>query len=839
MQDNPIINGFTAGELSPWLSTRFDLAQHRKGAALLNNFFIEPYGGLRRREGSRFVRHMDMITEGLATRLFAFSYSQSDNLLLLFLPAELYVIDIQNPSETPHRIETPWTTAQIIESLHFAQVNDVVYVTSPHCAPMRLTRYSNLSWVIDEHLNDASVPYLPIRTSAYPRFIRLSDEESNPDIKEAQYQIDIYRNYNFVIDENIVGNDKIIINYEAPAREYFLSESFDTKAQSVPDISTASILNPGTCIWQTEASSGFRKFYTVKRYWSSFDYKEGYDSPDDYPEYFSPGVAWLPASGNPIFVQGDWTLKTSGTWDGHWELLRSYDTSMNADGTPNYLNWSWHVVHSFYQNAHQERQNWAFAGHEAVPCTMMLVLHKAKANTVESPLYLQLSRSQYPMEFDVIAYDDAHSFKVKQNNYLIEMPYYFISEDWGFSSIGHVNGYPSFSGLHQGRLWYGGSASQPTSLWASAVDDFTHFRLGSDPSDGMLITLATDSQSRFCWMSTEKSLLLGTTEGEWLLTSSDGAGLSTSNVSFLKQSAVGSLDKPAHGVENAVFFVQRGGKRLRELSYKFESDGYTSTDTSLLAEHLFSSGIKEWVVQRGSNMRVWVMMNKGELAVLTTNASQQVLAWQRVSFQEAALISIAAVASKSHQSDDIWLILKRNGQFFLECISEEAPPIDFYTSCAVKGSGLDLDESFVGQCVNVYDEESLELLAKNIIIYSTDQSIPSIPSSGNCVLGRPVLSELATLPVEQNASFNTVSQQARIKLRLLDSDPNFQYKSTHVSHWEDYEGDSDERHYPYTGDVRVSQIPQPGVGQGFCLRCDGSRAFNLLALSIENDFHGR
>ncbi len=839
MQDNPIINGFTAGELSPWLSTRFDLAQHRKGAALLDNFFIEPYGGLRRRGGTRFVRHMDVITEGQATRLFAFSYSQDDNLLLLFLPSQLYVIDVNNPSSNLTPIETPWDSAEVIESLHFTQVNDVVYVTSPYCAPMRLTRYSNAWWVIDEHLKNAFVPYLPNKSSAYPEFHRLSDDLANPDIQEPQYQMDIYRNTVFALKADIVGNDKIIINYEAPAREYFLNESFDTKAQNVPDISAADLLHVGSCIWQTEASSGLRKFYTLKTYWSSSYYKEGYDSPDDYPEYFLPGIAWMPTSGQPFFVQGDWTLKTSGTWDGHWELLRSYDTSKNADGSPDYLNWSWHVVHSFYQNAHQERQNWAFAGHEAVPCTMMLVLHKAKANVVESPLYFQLSRSQYVMEFDIIAYDDSNSIKVKQNNYLIELPHHFRSWDWGFSSIGHMNGYPSFSGLHQGRLWYGGSAGQPTSLWASAVDDFTNFRLGSDPNDGMLLTLAADSQSRFCWMSTEKSLLLGTTEGEWLLKSSDGAGLSTTNVSFQKQSSVGSLNKPAHGVENAVFFVQRGGKRLRELSYKFESDGYVSADTSLLAEHLFSSGIKEWVVQRGSNMRVWVMMNNGELAVLTTNASQQVLAWQRVSFQDAHVLCLAAVASKSHQSDDIWLILKRNGQYYLECISEDAPPIDFYSTCEVTGGALELDEGFVGQILNIYDGESLELLARDVSIQSVNQSIAGLPSSGHCVLGRAVISELASLPVEQNASFNAVSQQARIKLRLLDSEPNFQYKSTHVSDWESYEGETDVRYYPYTGDVRVSQIPQPGVGQGFCLRCDSSRAFNLLALSIENDFHGR
>lgn len=204
-----------------------------------------------------------------------------------------------------------------------------------------------------------------------------------------------------------------------------------------------------------------------------------------------------------------------------------------------------------------------------------------------------------------------------------------------FGAFGERNGYPAFCGLHQGRIWFGGVAGLPTTLFASTVGDFSDFRVSSEDDAALHLTLATDNQSRICWICPSRNLLVGTSEGEWVLDSADGSALSATNAAFRLQSSVGSENMPASGVENTVFYVQRGGKCLREISYKLEADGFTSTDTSLLAEHLFTSGVREWVVQRGAGARVWVLMQDYSIAVLTMNAEQRVTAWQRMSFPGA------------------------------------------------------------------------------------------------------------------------------------------------------------------------------------------------------------
>ncbi len=49
----------------------------------------------------------------------------------------------------------------------------------------------------------------------------------------------------------------------------------------------------------------------------------------------------------------------------------------------------------------------------------------------------------------------------------------------------------------------------------------------------------------------------------------------------------------------SVLFVQKFGKRVRDLAYSFESDGYDSVDLSIFATHLFDDyTIVDWCYRR-------------------------------------------------------------------------------------------------------------------------------------------------------------------------------------------------------------------------------------------------
>jgi hypothetical protein len=69
----PVIQpSFAAGELSPFLYGRVDLAKFRVGARTLRNFFVHPHGGASNRPGTRFIGEVD--NSGARHRLIPFEF---------------------------------------------------------------------------------------------------------------------------------------------------------------------------------------------------------------------------------------------------------------------------------------------------------------------------------------------------------------------------------------------------------------------------------------------------------------------------------------------------------------------------------------------------------------------------------------------------------------------------------------------------------------------------------------------------------------------------------------------------------------------------------------------
>ena len=78
---HPITN-FTAGELSPLMEARMDLAQYANGCRLLKNFLVHPQGGIYRRGGTKHVASVK--TSSKKTRLVPFEFSTTQAYILEF-----------------------------------------------------------------------------------------------------------------------------------------------------------------------------------------------------------------------------------------------------------------------------------------------------------------------------------------------------------------------------------------------------------------------------------------------------------------------------------------------------------------------------------------------------------------------------------------------------------------------------------------------------------------------------------------------------------------------------------------------------------------------------------
>ncbi|MBM3951793.1 MAG: hypothetical protein FJ311_10095 [Rhodospirillales bacterium] len=132
---------FAAGEISPRLLGRSDLAAYENGAARLRNVAIHPTGGVGRRPGLRYVA-----TAPGAGRLAAFEFNTEQVYLLLFTANKITVF---RDDAAVAEIATPWGEDRVGQ-LAWVQSADMLFVAHPETPVRRVTRTSHAAWTIAE-----------------------------------------------------------------------------------------------------------------------------------------------------------------------------------------------------------------------------------------------------------------------------------------------------------------------------------------------------------------------------------------------------------------------------------------------------------------------------------------------------------------------------------------------------------------------------------------------------------------------------------------------------------------------------------------------------------------
>jgi hypothetical protein len=237
---------------------------------------------------------------------------------------------------------------------------------------------------------------------------------------------------------------------------------------------------------------------------------------------------------------------------------------------------------------------------------------------------------------------------------------------WSEGSFSNRRGFPIDVKISpEERLTFSGNISEPLTTWGSVIGDFTDFELGVDDSDGIQFTLVgTGQQNRIRWMLSKDVLILGTVGGEHLLgASKQDEALTPTNVRARLQTTYGSEDIAGLLVNQATLFVQRGGKKIRELLYDFGTDSHKADDLTVFANHITGDGILETAFQRTPDPTLWCVRSDGQLCVMTYERDQNVFSWYRVvttdSTSDGEIESVAVIYGGARSEDEVWVSVKR------------------------------------------------------------------------------------------------------------------------------------------------------------------------------------
>jgi len=204
---------------------------------------------------------------------------------------------------------------------------------------------------------------------------------------------------------------------------------------------------------------------------------------------------------------------------------------------------------------------------------------------------------------------------------------------WKLGAFSDTTGHPSCVSFFEQRLVFAGTKDEPQTLYFSKSGDYENMTSGTDADDAMIYTIASNQVNVIRYLKAVRTLIIGTTGGEYTV-SADGtdAAVTPTNVTIKRQSSFGSANVDAQPAGNAILFLQKAKRKIRELAYNFDTDGYTAPDLTILNDTVSKTGFNELAYQQEPDSILWCVRDDGELSGLTYQRSENVVAWHRQIF---------------------------------------------------------------------------------------------------------------------------------------------------------------------------------------------------------------
>ena len=185
-------------------------------------------------------------------------------------------------------------------------------------------------------------------------------------------------------------------------------------------------------------------------------------------------------------------------------------------------------------------------------------------------------------------------------NAIVEFPFFnttaIANGNWevesGYENVWSAGkGWPRTVTFHQGRLYFGGSKSRPSTVWGSKVGIFFDFE-GTEglDDDSVEATLDTNTFNAITDIISGRDLMIFTTGGEFYVPQQGLEPITPTSFFVSTTGRAGSKSGiRVQQLESGVLFIQRQGKILSEIAYSDTQLTYLTSKISLLSGHLLKS----------------------------------------------------------------------------------------------------------------------------------------------------------------------------------------------------------------------------------------------------------
>jgi hypothetical protein len=232
------------------------------------------------------------------------------------------------------------------------------------------------------------------------------------------------------------------------------------------------------------------------------------------------------------------------------------------------------------------------------------------------------------------------------------------------TTLSETGAYPGAVAYFEQRKVLAGTTAKPAKIWMtrSNTEQDLSYSLPIKDTDRIAFQVASKDINVIRHIVSSQELLALTDQAEWRITSINSDALTPSTVSVRPQSFVGASYVSPVIVNNAVVYEASRGGHVRQLGFNFNAQGYTTTDLSLKAAHLFDDYTLADMAQMRSPLPIlWMPSSNGKLLALTYIPEEQVACWHQHE-TDGVVESVACIQEGT--VDSLYAVVRRtiNGQ---------------------------------------------------------------------------------------------------------------------------------------------------------------------------------
>lgn len=533
----PAQTSFNAGELSPYLDGRVDLAKFGNGCSLMRNFRPIPQGPALRRSGSRYVAGTKTMSE--RSWLARFVFAEDDSYVLEF--GDGYIRFFTDNGQLlnlglPYEIVSPWSIADLTNPLDgtfrldLVQTGDVIFVAHPSYPPQKISRFAATNWTVTP-ANITNGPF----------------ESIDPDQATTVY---------------------------ASAETGSITLTASTAIFDAAMVGTLFLL-------EQPKVDGYKVWEVAK------SITAGDERRSDSNVYEALNTA------------------TTGT------VKPTHREGAKFDGDTGV---QWEYLHSGYGIVRIDSVGGTTATATVISRLPSLVVGGANAST-----------------------------------------------KWAKGAWRSDVGFPALVTIFRERLVF----ARGQELWGSVSASFEDFaaRDGAEvlPDSAFSLVIGSGETNAAVWMVGKDALLVGTRGAEFSvgqITESEVFG--PGNIKASQESQYGARQVPPAVIGDSVLFTQRSGKRMRDIRFSFNVNGYEAADLMVLSGHIANGQVIQAAFALEPHSEMWACCANGDLIALTYQLEQDVVGWHphRIgggTGEQGMVESVVSIPSPDGTHDQIWM----------------------------------------------------------------------------------------------------------------------------------------------------------------------------------------